>query len=50
MLYEVITSNEFGYYNIGFNNANYLILMGNALYAAFEPDVIKYVVKRNNFV
>ncbi len=38
-------SNEFGYYNIGFNNANYLILMGNALYAAFEPDVIKYVVK-----
>lgn len=47
LLERVGNSFEFGYYTIGFNNANYLILMGNALYAAFEPDVIKFVVKKN---
>jgi len=47
LLERLNNSYEFGYYSIGYNNAQYLVILGTALYAAFEPDVIKYTINRN---
>lgn len=38
---------EFGFYNIGVNMANYLLTVGTALFIAFEPDIYKFVVRKD---